>query len=227
MDNETEEIKHTIPQQKSSLNLTLVITGGGMLFLLVVFFFQNQQLKKEIEILKSPPKNQTTVSPSPKISASKSNDPTINWKAYTKSGYPYQISYPNDWRINEVGGEKDSNLLHYALLTGTVLSDDKKNYITIDILIRVQKKVSPCFESSIKCYLPSEMKKIQIQNLDGYQVESYLPAPGGFDISQKLVIVIFEKNYLTYNISMQYNVDQNKAYLKTFDQILSTFRFTN
>ena len=152
-------------------------------------------------------------------------NPTANWKTYTDNGYFYQIQYPKDWKINKGGESKDPNLLHYVLLTGMGLSENKNNYITVDILIRIQKKVNDCYETSIKCYLPSEMKKVQVEGLNGLRVESYLPAEGGFDTSQKLVIVIFEKNELTYNISMQYMVNQTKAFLEIFDQILSTFKF--
>ena len=128
MDKETEILKTTPYHSKSQLNLVLTMTGVVLVALLVTLYFQNQQLKQELNMLKSVPSNQITITPSPVTAMNQALSPIpsvssinftvpANWKTYTDP-YGFTAKYPDYWSISSFiikKGEEKNRPTRYTL----------------------------------------------------------------------------------------------------------------
>ncbi len=111
MAKETESTNFALHRQKSKLNLTIVVCGTLLLTLLIILYYQNQQLKQELNTLKSIPTNQITLLPSP-VSSSTSNYPMASWVTYTDSLNNFSYQHPQNLSVySKEQIQKDSTLL--------------------------------------------------------------------------------------------------------------------
>jgi hypothetical protein len=170
--------------------------------------YQNNQLQKQVSLLKTT----STASPSPIATT----DPMANWKTYTDSSTTFK--YPDDWKIvvttnksNEFISltKSDPGQPKVYLEDGT--SQDASYGINISI---AQNKVD----------VPKDSKPYLVDNVSGYEfTEGAAPSSGP---ETEVVINNNSKIYL-FTYGAMANVDTHTKYLGVFDQILSTFKFTD
>lgn len=189
-------------------NILLPLISAVVLVALLAagyLFWQNQQL-------------QTTNSLAPTPTETPIQDETANWKTYENKEYGYSFRYPNNWKIEDLS---PNGKLQSVLVRGFL----EKTQNNTSVMVRVENKNTTCFPTDIKCYSQNELETYESGGNNGLLVDSFLPAPGGQDTSQKLRVVFFENNNLLYSLSQQRAAKDEGILLKQFDQILSTFKF--
>lgn len=86
------------PASKTSLTIPfLVILSILSLAISGYLFWQNQQLMKQLAVAQKLTKTSTAVLPSPLTSPT--TDPTAGWKTYTNSEIGFKFQYPSEWKI--------------------------------------------------------------------------------------------------------------------------------
>lgn len=194
-----------IPHSKQSLLVPIFATLFVITLLLAAFlFYQNQQLKNQL--------TQTTISPSPETT--NEQDLAANWKKYSHTINQISFSYPTDWIIDQ----RNENESYNATVTLT-----KNNYV-IRIISRADglggtistaptKSIVIDSQTYYKQYFTfSHDKVIRIDN-----------QPDG--------IGAISANGLNYIVDLTYpdsevNSPQESQILTAFDQILSSFKFS-
>lgn len=129
-------------------------------------------------------------------------DSTANWKTYTNTQYGFSFKYP------ENGVIKDANY------TGSLSSVVLSNTDNIDITFYVNKDD----------YAFTGLDKSPINTKVGGINASLVSVPTGQNPAQELVLI--KNNDLYYTIQFVWGEDTNKELLDTFNQILSTFKFS-
>mgnify|MGYP001616112663 CR=1 FL=1 len=199
MDNEVEKTK-LVQQQKSQLNLALVLTGVVMLVLLVILFYQNLKLKQELMQLKNPPANQITTLPSPspiQLSSPKIADPSANWKTYTNKALTFK--YPD-----------------YMSEDGSVLISQSPNF-----------KVVAAEDSYMMNECMEQFSTEKYRNLVLRQFKRVVTGEmcSGGDATARETWVVKSADSFGPGITIEY-FESNSATIKPIIyQILSTFRF--
>lgn len=157
------------------------------------------------------PKAQTLVITSP--TPAPTPDPTADWKTYTTQFYSFK--YPPQWQAqksytydsgSETGFEYDYGYPFYVRHIGNYNQLTSKPY------------------SSLQEYLGSRsgsIKDIQIDSFPAKHVSN--PGDEGRVVPYEEVLVFVPNR--TFILSLYYQL-YDKADIKTFDQILSTFKFT-
>src|SRR3989344_1893406 len=147
---------------------------------------------------------QISVSPTPQIS--KPADETSNWKTYENTKYGYSIKYPSEWLAKEFG-PIDSKTLSFIGL-GIAVSDPIKASMIIQVTLR-------SYEEQLQIG-PEKTTPITVGGLVGVRKTEGSSNP---DAGNNINVVLPAKNTIVLAI--------NEKYSKTFDQILSTFKFTD
>ena len=201
--------------------LVLVTVGGTSYYLMS----KNKQVACTLEAMVCPdgssvgrtgPKCEFAACPPPK-------DETADWKIYKNEEYGYEIKYPTNY----------------------LLSDGSKNHSII--LISPWEFIEPMFQGKIGLSI-TILETTPFLNIESWKKKS----SGNFWASEEELIingkkallvkgyngdgndrvVIFDSNK-TYEIGCRYNYlisreeSPNKEFLKTFDQIISTFKFVS
>jgi len=198
-------------RQKGFAPIIILLAIGG-LGLLVYFgaFYKSPSQTSFQEPSSSSPVPTTSASP----------DPTENWKTYTDEVGEFLFRYPNDWGILDVGG---------ALMLAPLPDVEKVSEMAkgggfgggkfLISLINIYE-VEPSLISSE--YSTVVKSTVEIDGKTAYLYEStqLLEAPGASkgDIHTSIVIPL-KNRYFYYSLL-------DEVYKQTFDQILSTFKFT-
>lgn len=197
-----------LPKKKSHSWLIIPL----LIFILPLcayIIFQTNKFKQQL--------NQSAPTPSPVAALpSPSPDPTAGWLTYTNQKQDYSFKYPESWQINEAGAAFDIN---------NKLTLAKDSYI-ITIYTNIQgigggtKKV------------PSTPITVAGLNLFKRDIgDNLYDNTGSFEISATDSNPTFQYQDKTYEIYLTYPLAEKgtEAYLanlKTFDLILSTFKFS-
>lgn len=145
--------------------------------------------------------------------ATPSDDPTANWKTYTDSKYGYSLKYPPQWEINPPP-------LGNGILIG--LNEPNEDQIAVN--------VSP-IKDAIMAESCKQTQQVFLNNVPASRCEltQKIGAERGVvynpPITSKTVYIEALHNDRYYNLSLTFNQTSDK--FKTFDQILSTFKFLN
>jgi hypothetical protein len=145
---------------------------------------------------------QVTQSTSP--TPSDATNSTANWKTYINSQYKFSFKYPNTYTTEMTN--------YTGFLTTISLIDPKYGEMYIVGL-------SDTGQESVGC---DSRCKITTIKVDGYDAVDY-GLPEVQNPAQQ--IVQFSRNGLYFQF--QFPDDENQTELDTFNQILSTFKFTN
>ncbi|MFH0942820.1 MAG: hypothetical protein V1810_01460 [Candidatus Beckwithbacteria bacterium] len=179
-----------------------------------VFAFKYYQLKKQAVPGQPSPSSTSLISPQP---SPEITDPTADWQLYENSVQNYSFKYPSDWQINTVGASVDIN---------NKLTLSKNNYL-IAIYANIQGIGGTAKQ------VPSVPVTVSGLNLFKRDIgDNLYTNTGSFEISAtdsnptfKYQDKIYEI-YLTYPLADK-GTENYQANLKTFDLILSTFKFTD
>src|SRR3989344_6789796 len=137
-------------------------------------------------------------------------DETANWKTYTDNKYNFLFKYPNEWIAGDM-----SKCTHG--LYGVYLRF-RNNYCEpeMEILVTQKEDKNNCFPNSLRIL---SRKDISIANLSAQTIVIENPRSTG----RNETIVGFKKDNYCYSINNRVNLIPER----TFDQILSTFQFTD
>lgn len=189
------------------LIVLIVVAVGG-------YFLYQQQNKST----PSTPPAQTVTQPS---STSKE---TANWKTYTNTIDGYSIKYPTDWIVDDtcmvdkqcVGG------ISASIKSPEKFTLNEQNIMSYSIKIFKSDKDPRDTTGQITGYNPpGGYKEYKINNID---VLESIGMNGTLEFSLKKSV-----NYYIYISFLSYSkktpFPEQERFLKTFNQILSTFRF--
>lgn len=162
---------------------------------------------------------QPSILPSPKPTV----DPTANWKTYTNSVLQFSIRYPSDWNIEEI-----ENKTIILIKSPNVEYQEPVNKVVKGAEIRIQ--ISPYnYSGNISSLIqkPGTVPEADITYISSIlvevsEIESVKTISTG--LYGKVVQYQIPKENKIYEIGI-YTSDQTIQ--NTFDQILSTFKFTN
>lgn len=158
----------------------------------------------------NPPQKLTDVVLSPPTTeqiqeATKSPDATANWKTYTNIKYGYSVKYPPTW-VYSFGKNSDSWVLFD--ISKQALDGDTEGGL-IDIIV-IDKVTEPLILDDARNVTVGK-KIIKIGEIQGEQAD--------FNYRIQSSVAYKGKTY-SFNLS-------KPAELETYNQILSTFKFTN
>jgi hypothetical protein len=195
-----------IPQRKSRLKILIIIAVillaiyGGIYYFAINNIYNLSNYSK-----KSTPTSVSKIStPTP--------DPTANWKTYTDSKYGYSIKYPTQW---------DANLppVGHGILIG---QGPNENQITIGIFSTKNATMANSCKQTQQILLdniPASRCNFA-QQISEERGVAYNPP-----IISKTIYIEALHNNQYYSVSL--SSDQTSDKFKYFDQILSTFKFTD
>lgn len=210
--------------QSKTVPILLTIIAVSFVSILILLY-QNINSNKSVSI-------QTIDNPSPSIvsiptviptstitptkSATSSAVDTKNWKNYTNNTHNFSLRYPASWSINTNEAELKEN-------AKLVLSSRAYKIIVWSNLVGIGGGTK---------VVPSE--NITISGIELYKRdlgENVVEKSGSFEIASRPDSPTFAYLNKTYDISFEYPfIDKgNQSYknnLEIFDQILSTFKFT-
>jgi hypothetical protein len=187
----------------------LVIISAGFTFAYRVYGLK-------LELLGKRPAPSPVVSPAPSAEPEPA-DPTADWQTYANAKQNYSFKYPEGWQLNTKEAEVDIN-------SKVVLSKEK---YTITIYANMQGFGGQPHK------FPSV--PITVAGLDLVKREigaNYYNQTGSWEIAATDSYPTFKHEGKTYAIFLTYPLDQKdtgtyKTTLAEFDQILSTFTFTD
>ncbi len=184
-----------------AIALVISVSAAGYLF------WQNKQLQNQtVKII--PPVQ--APSPVPTI------DPTASWKTYTNMRYKFTFNYPSQWIENN---NSESALVYFTM---------QQNDRPINVLLIINAYQATSFENWIQSksvvnrYTSGNQNEVSYKdfllgNIKSYEMINY-PSEGGctriFAVYHNGNVFEIEKGGGTCNMPE-----------KTFDQILSTFKF--
>lgn len=200
-----------------------------------VFAYKYYELKRQVDQQPTssiPPAKVTTASPSPALSPSSSTvtDPTANWKKIqikdlnvdpgTRIGTRdkgLEIKYPKDWfhlSGENLGGTGAGDFI-MSFQSNMILEDVPKEDIQIQIFLLLPPKEGLHeFVNNYQSTGLTSPTKIIINNFEGYK--------GKTNKEIKHFLKIDENN-----IAHIYVTPNDSDLIEVFEQILSTFKFTN
>ena len=205
------------PPKPKKNNLVVILLSVLLLISISVSIFfalQTQKLAKQLSQLQVQP----TSIPAPSATA----DSTSNWKTYSNTGYSFK--YPIEWDTYSLGEEGAKSTLMIAPKEKV----DKVRQIpggfgggTFLTLTINTKSEPPVWKTDEYWQVTSE--PIKVGGIDGtkYNVNVIQDLPG-LSKGDKIISIVVKNNSTYIQIDL---LDQ--TYKEIFDQILSTFRFTN
>ncbi len=189
---------HLIPIILSSLITAIILVGSYYLL-----------LSKKTDSVSTPSPSETT-------SNNVKMDPTADWKTYDNTTLKIQLKHPNDWTVKGFAGDQENfDKTENTFSRFTIKSPDDLISFTITNSV-FEGSLDPCM---------SEQKPASTESLDGniFARSTYTSKCPETDV-KFISLSSTDKNMsLTFNYS---NANQVEAE-KIFNQILSTFKFTN
>jgi len=219
------------PKTNSFLVILLSILLVISLAIAGFFAFQTQRLVKELTLLRTEPTPTATVEPTfePIATGSSEVDLTASWNTYTNNVLKYTIKYPMDWAIDKSEAELPVNDQNSQRL---VIS---KGQYKVTILWPAAFGPSIClFEDESRDGAPEmagycEGKFIEIKSNNNKDIKRRLEKPSVTSDHVKWSIYTKSQGYFVTlpptNFEAPINYDTEM--IKTMDQILSSYVYTN
>lgn len=158
-------------------------------------------------------------SPSPMVSPQPTADPTVSWKTYTNSKYGFTFKYPENWDFQELYSKTQSNTIDYLQLTLAKKEyfdpiPKSKPHITINAVETIDR-------DKLSIYQNTEV--VKSITVDGIEAEERKHSTSTVDDTKYVTLTT---NNMTYTFESRMS-SQDQEQRDIFDQILSTFKFTN
>lgn len=214
------------------LILLTFLSASASIFL----YYQNQQLKQELTQLKNLPANQITSLPTPPrpipLSSPNVVDPTANWKTYTSEASGISFRYPANWNISASTPPDTFSVIlsDQPILTGPHDGPSGQIEIRPNVCTNtVTNQTYPCDTS-----ITERIQKLK----EGYTIDSFVQksvtvgGKQGMQVAGVFGLGFMEGTYMK-EVSVPWNqyllifTVYSRDYEQIFDQILSTFQFTN
>lgn len=196
------------PVKKESNTLTIVSVAVFIILALgavAYLYYQNQQLKGMLASYQNP-------TPTSSATALATADPTANWKTYTNSLYKFSFTYPAEltYLYDQLSG---GNLL---LQNFDGSKPRKELNSDFQLVLVVSKDDGNTLSQLAKNAASKNTTNVKIGEADavrGTSIQKYVDVP----------TVWFKDNGNLFTIQLS---NPNSTNNKWFDQILSTFKFT-
>lgn len=157
-----------------------------------------------------------------------------DWKTYTNKAYGFEVKYPPTWFIKQSEGNQielsnfDQNLSYVGetnngIFTVSINDNDLKGLTAKEWLDKETESCKPgCAPTP-----PKLIKEFNISGLQGIETNYPLPGPFGNNGINYFIV----NNNKLFSLRMGYgffDTEEDESKIKTiFNQILSTFKFTN
>ncbi|HKB88715.1 MAG TPA: hypothetical protein VKC53_03645 [Patescibacteria group bacterium] len=198
------------PQPKN--NSALVILSFSLIILVGIIAFlgyQNYQLQKQISLLTAPSSSSTPLATA---------DPTADWKTYINQEGKYQYSYPDSWKNTEpcasCEGPQNSSTIN------DTSSKYPDGYFTVSYY---DSSYCQPEEKTVKSYNWKGLveKEITLSGEKANLLQGTLDYTDNLQHARRNILVTHNKSCYEITTWSYQNPNQEK----TFDQILSTFKF--
>ena len=204
----------------------LIITTLG---LIAYLYFQNQKLQKQIlnppvsPTIQAPSPVSQSIPPTPKAASSISIPPdgTVNWKTYVDVNNNYQLSFPPNWTLDNtttpeypeiIPSDEGPNNEGRIIITTFLPSTKSLSQFMKDTNLSTGRKNSDVY---------TFIRQIKISGEDGI-----LTKGGCCGLFGQHAFVQHKDRI--YQITLKGPIDGHQIkFQSVFDQILSTFKFTN
>jgi len=219
------------PQKVDKKNGFLVSLLSVLLLLSCIiagfFAWQTQNLVKELQEIRSQELVTSVPTPTP--------DPTADWKTYTNTKYFYTLKYPSHWLAESREPGVDNTPTIYATSRSIILSPDNQIQRVPNPLLEIQSVGSeisrPNYSEWVKRQRSNFVEGYKITNETTYDIagvsatllEGLHMYPSSSTYIKQLYFASSEEG-VYHSISIGSDTKQDSA---VFDQILSTFKFTD
>lgn len=197
-------------QKGFSLLLVVILVA----FVIGGYFIYQKQFKS-VSVFQSSP------SPIATPTATKSVE-TANWKTYTNERFKYSFKYPNDLTVRESFDPNDE--IYQTIISNTNSKDfasgDKK--VTDEDVFEVVIVNNPSIAATNLDTAKKQYRNAQVTDFTLADQPAFKFIQQGLGTKQIGAITIFNSKEIDFNL-----LSINSKYISYFDQILSTFKFTN
>jgi hypothetical protein len=219
-----------VPVIKKPNHLLIAIIILVSLIFLGSVYILGQRLQKQVS---------QPIVPPPSISPSPTPNPTANWKTYRNTTYGFKLNYPFGWVFEEEKRQDQPSVLLYIGFRPEFTSDKPRpiNYVNNAsvILLAIQEnsesleeiiKIGSCHEYPESCTPYENVIDLVVADLPAKKVSppDILPTDRVF-LKQNSRLYLFGVT-LDESFAKSHSLTvENKK--KIFDQILTTFKFTD
>ena len=197
----SETVIQTEQLPKKSNFLIILLSSLLIISLMIAgfFAFQTQRLVKELRVMSDESKQKTVATPEP------TSDPTADWKTYTNDKYKFSLKYPSEIKNHKVS----INVMKITGFGYCYLYNDEKTIVVDGINAKTADGVGTGDTEICD----------QSRDIMSKKGNTFVLIPLGVnngDLPEDQIFINYD-----YPLS-DLNVAKNN-----FDQILSTFKFTN
>lgn len=225
MENQTPAVPTSVPQiveeQPKQSNFIVILLSILLLLSVLIagfFAFQTQKLVKELQGIR----NEELITPEPTTEPVATLDPTADWQVYTNSKYDFSFKYPEDWKVtlSPATGEQ------FNLIADRKNNSSETGFVPVQFSINMSTNDSKITtlaqaEAIYKISNSQTRKDIFIDNKPAVSVTGLVEGSGpGTGRFLSYTFVKLNNEILVIQLG-------NKDLQTIFDQILSTFKFTN
>jgi|GEM_PF-2942801 len=192
--------------------VTIIIT----LLLGITSFFVYKYFALKQQIVQAEP------SPSP---TTITEDPTVDWETYINTIHNISFKYPQSWILSEKEGSQDEGSTAGDPVYNTAIELTKQE-VLIKIFLNMDGIGGQSQTYEGEKFILDGNNLYQYHKINDYNETKVV------GISNTLTTLgVFKLNDITYSISLSYpanySSEQESALLSEFDQILSTFKFSD
>ena len=204
-----------------TFSVVVIILFTGILFL----YLQNQKLQKKVidQQITSNIQDQSSQTPKTVSTTSTPPDETAGWKTYTNENYGFQVKYPNNPFVRLICPNEHLLLIQRDLQTKDVVDMGtstcaRDGRYDFEIIISDQRTQEPTSDE----YFTVTKSLTTISGISAQKYKSVANKTEGFSgAGSQHNEVMFQKNNYYYHIFASLYTEPY------FNQILSTFKFTN
>lgn len=202
-----------------------------IIFLIILIIFTVCFLTTAYNLGKNRSNNQTSQTPTITQSPTPTPDPTADWKTYENASLGFSFKYPSDWEESSKVFEKKATVPNSndKILSPEAINDFKKNPKNLGMPSGYWIEYDTSSNPKLCGGDISIIKEIKTLTLSNGQQGDYCVYNEKSDRQGAVFEIQFKKDTLVFTLEEYYAEDKTKIsdYLKIFDQVLSTIKFTD